>query len=93
MEWAQQYAKALSQAGAGASSEISLSQDEEEAVLLLARLVAHGTERRNAPLATFLAGRFVAQRLQHGASASQALAEAAAIAEDLLEQPGVAPGP
>lgn len=34
-----------------------LSAVEVEQVLDLARIVAHGTERRNAPLATYLAGR------------------------------------
>lgn len=33
---------------------------EAEALLDLARVVAHGTERRNAPLATYLAGRWAA---------------------------------
>ena len=80
MEWAQHYAEALGRAGGG----LSLSPEEEEAVLLLARLVAHGTERRNAPLATFLAGKFAARRAGEGASPGQALAEAAAVAEDLL---------
>lgn len=33
---------------------------EAEALLDLARVVAHGTERRNAPLAAYLAGRWAA---------------------------------
>lgn len=81
MEWAQQYAEALARA---VGSEGSLSPEEEEAVLLLARLVAHGTDRRNAPLASFLAGWFSADRARNGVSPVQALAEATAIAEDLL---------
>lgn len=36
-----------------------LDDAEIEALLALARDVAHGTERKNAPLASFLAGRFV----------------------------------
>ena len=87
MEWAHEYAQALARA---AGSDLTLSPEEEEAVLLLARLVAHGTERRNAPLATFLAGKFVGLRAGQGVAPSQALAEAAAVAEDLL---GPAAGP
>lgn len=37
-----------------------LSPAEVDQLLDLARDVAHGTERKNAPLATFLAGRAVA---------------------------------
>ena len=85
MEWAHQYAEALTKA---AGVEIALTPEEEEAVLLLARLVAHGSERRNAPLATFLAGKFAGERGRQGVSASQALAEAAAVAEDLLAARG-----
>jgi hypothetical protein len=84
MEWVQEYAQALSRTGGGGVGEVSLSQEEEEAVLLLARLVARGTERRNAPLATFVAGRFVDARVRQGVAPGQALAEAAAVAEDLL---------
>lgn len=38
---------------------LALDDSEIEALLALARDVAHGTERKNAPLASFLAGRFV----------------------------------
>lgn len=51
-----------------------LEAAEAEALLDLARVVAHGTERRNAPLATFLAGRAAAGG--GGAGASSALAAA-----------------
>ncbi|MFP5377852.1 MAG: DUF6457 domain-containing protein [Acidimicrobiia bacterium] len=51
-----------------------LDPAEVEALLDLARLVAHGTERRNAPLATFLAGRAAAGGA--GAGAPSALATA-----------------
>lgn len=37
-----------------------LDATDAEALLDLARVVAHGTERKNAPLAAFLAGRWVA---------------------------------
>lgn len=37
---------------------------EKERLLELARDVAHGSERKNAPLATFIAGMYVATREQ-----------------------------
>lgn len=37
-----------------------LTPPEVERLLELARVVAHGTERKNAPLATFLVGRAIA---------------------------------
>lgn len=48
MDWLERYAEELGVA--------SLTADEAEALLDLARDVAHGTERRFAPLSTFLAG-------------------------------------
>jgi hypothetical protein len=53
-----------------------LTQAEVEALLDFARDVAHGSERKNAPLAAFLAGRFV------GAGGS--LDEAVRSAHDIL---------
>ena len=49
-DWLSTYADALG---------LDLDDSEIEALLALARDVAHGTERKNAPLASFLAGRFV----------------------------------
>jgi len=51
-----------------------------DALLDLARTVAHGTERRYAPLSTYLAGRYVAERVAAGMAEDEALAEAAALA-------------
>ncbi len=59
-----------------AGSRLALDDDDVEAVLALARDVAHGSERRNAPLATFLAGQFV--------TAGGSLREALVIARQLL---------
>jgi hypothetical protein len=69
MTWMQRYATALG---------LELSDAEVETILELAREVAHGTERKNAPLAAFLAGRFV------GAGGS--LDEAVARATDSLHE-------
>jgi hypothetical protein len=48
--WLERYAEALG---------LSLDDDDVELLLDFARDVAHGTERKNAPLAAFLTGRFV----------------------------------
>ncbi len=74
-DWPRRYAMAL-----GAD----LTEADVEALLDLARDVAHGSERRYAPLSTFVAGRFVASRMAAGASASDALAEAMRVARSLL---------
>lgn len=63
---------------------LRLSDDEADAVLDLARTVAHGSERRFAPLSTFLAGQFVAELVQAGVPRAEALHEAVALAERAL---------
>ena len=59
-----------------------LDADLERAVLALARDVAHGTYRRNAPLATFLAGRALERRVAAGAGAAEAVADVRAAISD-----------
>ncbi len=44
-------------------------------LLRLAKEVAHGSERKNAPLATFIAGRYVEARQAQGIDAETALGE------------------
>lgn len=63
---------------------LDLGPDEAESVLDLARLVAHGSERKFAPLSCYLAGQFVAQRMRAGVAAADALAQAAAAARRSL---------
>ncbi len=63
---------------------LRLTEEEADTVLDLARVVAHGSERRFAPLSTFLAGQFVAELVRTGLSPIEALAEAVAIAERTL---------
>jgi len=61
------YAVALTaRLGVEATAGAGADQDENAVVLLLARLVAHRTARRNAPLATYLAGQFAAARAATG---------------------------
>lgn len=67
-----------------------LGDDEIDAVLDLARVVAHGSERRFAPVSAYLVGRYVAARTAPGTGVSraEALAEAAAAAARALPEPG-----
>jgi hypothetical protein len=67
---------------------LDMGAAETDAVLDLARVVAHGSERRFAPLSSYLAGQFVAGRMRSGVPHSEALAEAVAIAEGVLEGEG-----
>lgn len=63
---------------------LGLSEQEADAMLHLARAVAHGSERRFAPLSTFLAGQYVAERVHTGVTRADALTEAIALAEHTL---------
>lgn len=79
------YRRALQEA---AGAPIELDDDAVEAVLDLARDVAHGSERRHAPLATFLAGQFVKAGTAGPKEALQkALQEATELAGQLLGPP------
>ena len=61
-----------------------ISEAEGAVMLVQARLVAHNSERRNAPLSTYLAGKFVGAWVARGGRAEDGVAEAMAIAERLL---------
>ncbi len=63
---------------------LQITPTEVEGVLDLARVVAHGSERKFAPLSTYLAGQFVAELVRTGVPREEALAEAIAIAERTL---------
>jgi hypothetical protein len=65
---------------ADALGDPRLTDAEVGTLLDLARTVAHATERRYAPLSTYLAGRFVARRTAAGVPLEDAVAEAAAAA-------------
>jgi len=79
--FADDYAAAL---GRASMTEISMGPDEVDALLDLARDVAHGTERRFAPLASYLAGKYVVARTRDGATVRQAVDEAVDVANRLL---------
>jgi hypothetical protein len=74
------YAEKLSNAAGRA-----ISIPDEDGILDFTRRVAHGSERKHAPLATFLAGWFVAARVADGVNPAEAWAEAARLGDELLE--------
>lgn len=76
-DWLERYARDLDVA--------PLSDDEAAELLDLARDVAHGTERRYAPLSTFLAGVLAGRRAD--APRPSSVSEAAAAARRLLPTP------
>lgn len=78
MDWLDDYAGALGASG--------FSDEERRGLLHLAREVAHRTQRVNAPLSTYLAGRFVAERVRDGAEPGEAVREAVLLAEARLPE-------
>lgn len=82
--WSERYREQLERA---AGAPVALDDRSVSAILDLARDVAHGTERLAAPLATFLAGQYVALRVSAGIPMASALDEAHAAARDLLAEP------
>lgn len=59
----------------------------QAAVLAIARDVAHGAERKYAPLASFVAGRRVEAAVRAGRSVDEALAEVSEAVARLLDVP------
>jgi Domain of unknown function (DUF6457) len=77
MDWPDRYSAAL---------ELDLTNEEVDAILDLARDIAHATERRFAPLSTYLTGRYVTRRQAEGATVDEALREAQAKVGKLLAE-------
>jgi len=75
-DWLVEFARAL--------GDRPPTREELGAMLKLSRQVAHGVERKYAPLSTFVAGMHIARRVAEGASEQQALAEVLAVAQTLL---------
>ena len=80
-EFPQRYAEALA---ALEPSVGAISPEEVGVMLRLSREVAHRSERRWAPVASYLVGRYVEARVRAGADPATALGEAFAVAESLL---------
>jgi len=66
--------------------EARLSDEEQGLLLDVARDVAHGTERKATPIATFLLGTAVARRMATGEDRHAALSAAATDLRDVLPE-------
>jgi Domain of unknown function (DUF6457) len=75
-DWIDDLAAALADRLAGSKSALRLSAEQSQRILDAARDVSHGTERLNAPLASYLIGRYVAARVAAGVEPDKALTEA-----------------
>jgi len=75
-EWIDKLATAL--------GEEPMDPKEMGALLKLARDVAHGVERKLAPISTFVVGLHVGRRVAEGIPRTQALAEAVDAARALI---------
>ncbi len=71
----------------------ALSRDETGAILKLARDVAHGVERKYAPLAAFLVGVSVGRRTAGGQDRPGAFGEVLAAARGLVPEVPATGGP
>jgi Domain of unknown function (DUF6457) len=65
---------------------VPLDLHERALLLHIARDIAHASERQNAPLASYLIGRFAQMSMSAGGAESEALARAAAIVSSLAGQ-------
>lgn len=75
-----EYAQKLTEA-----AELAIAIPDEDAILDFTRRVAHGSERKHAPLATFLAGWYVGNQAAAGVDPTEAWEVAARLGDGLLE--------
>jgi hypothetical protein len=68
------------------SPDAHLSAQEEAGVLELARIVAHSSERKNAPLASYISGLYCALDAETAEDRRKALARALHTARTLLPE-------
>ncbi|MGH2698513.1 MAG: DUF6457 domain-containing protein [Actinomycetota bacterium] len=87
-DWFERYAAALEERLGSPEPAVHLRSELRNPVLTLARIVAHGTERKNAPLAAYVAGRYVAARSAQGRDEAGAVREALEIAEAITPTGG-----
>lgn len=83
-DWMSRYATALAERMDSPPAASPLTPELSELILDLARVVAHTTERKNAPLAAYLAGAFASARSAQGADAAEAVREALSVVQDLV---------
>ena len=88
-DWLTDYSAALAVELPGLAVDLPPSLELADALLNLARIVAEGTgEKTNAPLSTFMVGRFVGLTAEGGMSTEGAVALATEIAKRTIEARG-----
>jgi hypothetical protein len=75
-DWIDDLADALADRLSGYKGGLRLAGEQSQRILDAARDISHGTERVNAPLASYLIGRYVAARIAAGVDPDRALTEA-----------------
>lgn len=83
-DWLDRFALALAERLGREQPEVRIPREAVKTILDLARVVAHGTERVNAPLVSYMAGRYAAARESDGIAAADAVREALEVAVGLL---------
>ena len=83
-DWFEKYAAALEDRLHSSEPAVHLPRALENPILTLARVVAHGTERKNAPLAAYVAGRYVVARSAQGVDETAAMDEAVETARSII---------
>jgi hypothetical protein len=83
-DWLDDYAARLEKRLGQADASVGVDADARKKLLGLARIVAHGTERKNAPLATYIAGRYAELAADNSGGAGGALAQALEEAREML---------
>ncbi len=85
-DWLSDYAAALASEMPDRSIDLPPSSQLADSLLDLARLVAEGTGQKiNAPLSSFMVGRFVGVLAESGVAPEAAVALASEIAQRVLE--------
>ncbi|HEX2235308.1 MAG TPA: DUF6457 domain-containing protein [Actinomycetota bacterium] len=82
-DWLDTYAHALEGRLGDSGGGLAVPRELRNPLLRLARIVAHSSERKNAPLATYVAARYVARRAAEGVDHARAVEEAVAVAEEV----------
>ncbi|CAN5748805.1 hypothetical protein BH23ACT12_BH23ACT12_14370 [soil metagenome] len=84
-DWLTDYSAALALELPGQAVDLAPSGDLSDDLLELARIIAQGTgQKTNAPLSTFMVGRFAGRLAESGVTPEAAVALATEIAERLL---------
>jgi hypothetical protein len=87
-DWLTRYASALGAQLDEPDQELNVSEDLANGLLALARTIAEGTgDKTNAPLSSYLVGRYALAKAHEGLDAATAVDEATKVANELM-QPG-----